>query len=180
MNINTPEVKLILCDILNGVRVRFLADTQFLFQLVKVARVNVDFLTFCLLIRKFATMNTHFKESFLSVGMFKNLILGVKAGENFKISTPRELRFKLKVFNKFTRFEKKVSKRDILDDVCNDYIKNHLKAWKFYTLIFMIVDAVRRDRMMKKQILKKIILTFEEKKQEYISSLFYQNFIETF
>ncbi|TXT58166.1 MAG: hypothetical protein BAJALOKI2v1_430033 [Promethearchaeota archaeon] len=85
MNINTPEVKLILYDILKGVRVRFLDDTRFLFQLVKVARVNVDFLTFCLLIRNLAKINPHFKESFQSVRMFKNLILDVKAGEILSI-----------------------------------------------------------------------------------------------
>lgn len=181
LNINTPAIKSILCDILNDVRVRFCDDTEFLFKLVKVAGSNVDFLTFCLLIRKFAAMNPHFKENFQSVRIFKNLILGVRAGENYKISEPRELRFKLRIFNEFTDFEKTINYIDILNIVCDDYIENRIKVWEFYSLIFMIMDALRiyEDKIII-DIPMKIKETFKIKKQVHISSLFYQSFIEKF
>jgi hypothetical protein len=178
-NMNTSEVRLLICEILRDEGLWILNDTTYLFQLIKVGRLHLNFLNFSLLVCKLAKLNSGINHNFKSARMFKNIILERRAGKNFKISDPIEFRFKLRLFNKFSGLKKKIDYMDILNVSCSDYIGHRMTKKQFLTIAFMIMDAVEKENYkLTQKVNHKIWVSLKRRKEWRLARFFKRYFVQ--
>jgi len=176
-NMNTSEVRLLICEILRDEGLWISNDTTYLFQLIKVGRLHLNFLNFCLFVCKLAKLNSGIKYNFKSARMFKNIILERRAGKNFKISDPMELRFKLRLFNQLSGLNRRIDYMDILNVSCSDYIFRGMTDAQLFTIIFTIIDSLdKTNKKLIRRIKRKVLNTFRRTNQWRLFNLFKKYF----
>jgi len=143
--------------------ISYMNNSNFLFYITTVARYNLDFINYCKLIGIFSAANPGYKKSYQSTRMFKNMILGKRAGENFPIKIPEELEAKLDIFNTFSNLPI-LTLLDILDISSLDLRNKKITPRQFESIVYFLLKTSKKifkrttaHRLFENEICKRVL-----------------------
>jgi len=128
-------------------------DTKFLFKLSRVARLHLNFLHYCGLVRLFSSWNHQYSTSYRVAGMFKNMILRKAIGENFPIVSAEDFKKKLDCFNQVAELPI-TTYLDILDATSYDFIHKKISQKQFIQVVYLILKCV--DKSFETEICRRV------------------------
>ncbi len=146
---NTPSFKDIPLEI----------KTELFFKLTKVARLSLDYESYCKVVGTFFEWDPQYKREYRSARMFKNLILEKAAGESFPIRSPADLKDMIEKF-KNASGSASISYLDILDEASLDYGHQRIRKEEYIKVIYYIIKCVGAD--FEKEVCKRAANTFEK------------------
>lgn len=132
-------------------------DHTFLFSLIRVAKLNFNFIEYCRLINLFASWNNRFRRYYHAARMFKNMIIKRRIGENFPINSPEGLKYKLELFNEIFS-SRRLTYLGILDCASSDFVEHKIKPSEYVQVIYLIVKCV--NKLFEREVCKRAHSTF--------------------
>ncbi len=133
--------------------------TDLFFKLTKVARLSLDYESYCKVVGTFFEWDPQYKREYRSARMFKNLILEKAAGESFPIRSPADLKDMIEKF-KNASGSASISYLDILDEASLDYGHQRIRKEEYIKVIYYIIKCVGAD--FEKEVCKRAANTFEK------------------
>lgn len=147
--------------------ISYMNNSNFLFHITTVARYNLDFINYCKLIGIFSAANPSYKRSYQSARMFKNMVLGKGAGENFPIKIPEDLEAKLNIFNKFSNLSI-LTLLDILDISSQDLQNKKMTPRQFESIVYFLLKTSKKlfkrttaHRLFESEICKRVLDSYK-------------------